>query len=154
MRQALAEADAARAEGEVPVGAIVVVNGEIKGRGHNEVIRLSDPTAHAEIQAIRDAARQLGNYRLNGSVLYSTIEPCAMCAGAIVHARIERLVFGASDPKGGAVTSHFEICSSDFLNHRVCVQGGILEGDCRAMIQSFFLVRRRDESVAERCESG
>ena len=154
MRQALAEAEAARLEGEVPVGAVVVIGGQIKGRGHNAVITRSDPTAHAEIIALREAAKSACNYRLTGAVLYSTIEPCAMCAGAIVHARIERLVYGTADPKAGAVETHFGICSADFLNHRVKVEGGILEGDCRAMIQSFFLDRRKPESGVERCESG
>jgi tRNA(adenine34) deaminase len=143
MRQALAEAESARLGGEVPVGAVVVVGGEIKGRGHNAVITLNDPTAHAEVVALREAARATGNYRLTGAVLYSTIEPCAMCAGAIVQARIERLVYGTVDPKAGAVETHFRICTSDFLNHIVEVESGILESDCRAMIQSFFLERRK-----------
>jgi tRNA(adenine34) deaminase len=142
MRQALIEAETAFKSGEVPVGAVVVIDGEIRGRGHNAVIRRSDPTAHAEIVALRDAASKVGNYRLTGAVLYSTIEPCAMCAGAIVHARLARLVYGTSDPKAGAVHAHFGICTTDFLNHRVLIEGGILESDCRAMIQSFFLERR------------
>ena len=154
MLQAIAEAEAARADGEVPVGAIVVLNGELKGRGRNAVILSSDPTAHAEIMALRDAARATNNYRLTGATLYSTIEPCAMCAGAIVHARIGRLVYGAPDPKAGAVDTHFGICSTDFLNHQVIVEGGILEQECRAMIQSFFRERRKAMSSAERCESG
>src|SRR5215208_5709952 len=138
MRQAIQEAEAAREEGEVPVGAIVVFGGEIKGRGRNAVIGLSDPTAHAEIVALRNASCAMGNYRLTGGTLYSTVEPCAMCAGAIVHARIERLVYGAPDPKAGAVDTHFGICTTDFLNHQVRVESGILEQECRAMIQSFF----------------
>jgi tRNA(adenine34) deaminase len=154
MRQALAEAEAARLEGEVPVGAVVVVDGKIRGRGHNAVITASDPTAHAEVMALREAAKAAGNYRLTGAVLYSTIEPCAMCAGAIVHSRIERLVYGTADPKAGAVETHFGICTTDFLNHKVEVEGGILESDCRAMIQSFFLDRRKADSSVERCESG
>ena len=154
MREAMIEAEAARLEGEVPVGAVVVIGGEIKGRGHNVVISTSDPTAHAEIVALRNAARTLGNYRLTGAVVYSTIEPCAMCAGAMVHARVERLIFGTSDPKAGAVETHFGICSTDFLNHKVKVESGILEGDCRAMIQSFFRDRRKTDSGVERCESG
>src|SRR5262244_3696833 len=117
MRVALAEAARAAAEEEVPVGAIVVVNGEIKGRGHNRVIQLHDPTAHAEILALREAAQAIGNYRLLDATLYSTIEPCAMCAGAIIHARIGKLVYGATDEKAGAVTTHFQICTTDFLNH-------------------------------------
>ena len=154
MRQALVEAEAARVEGEVPVGAVVVVDGEIRGRGHNTVITGNDPTAHAEVVALREAAKETGNYRLTGAVLYSTIEPCAMCAGAIVHSRIERLVYGTADPKAGAVETHFGICTSDFLNHKVAIEGGILESDCRAMIQSFFLDRRKANSSVERCESG
>ena len=142
MRLALAEAEAARMAGEVPVGAIVVVNGAVVGHGRNAVIGSSDPTAHAEIVALREAARALNNYRITGATLYSTIEPCAMCAGAIVHARIERLVFGARDPKAGAVETFFQICSTEFLNHRVSVEGGILEGESRAMIQSFFREKR------------
>ncbi len=154
MRQALAEAEAARLEGEVPVGAVVVVDGKIRGRGHNAVITASDPTAHAEVMALREAAKAAGNYRLTGAVLYSTIEPCAMCAGAIVHSRIERLVYGTADPKAGAVETHFGICTTDFLNHKVEVESGILESDCRAMIQSFFSDRRKADSSVERCESG
>ena len=143
MRQALAEAEEARLDGEVPVGAVVVIDGEIKGRGHNVVITGNDPTAHAEVVALREAAKVTRNYRLTGAVLYSTIEPCAMCAGAIVHSRIARLVYGTEDPKAGAVETHFGICTSDFLNHKVEVEGGILESECRAMIQSFFLDRRK-----------
>jgi tRNA(adenine34) deaminase len=154
MLRAIAEAEAAREDGEVPVGAIVVLEGEVKGRGRNAVIGLSDPTAHAEIMAMRDAARTAGNYRLTGATLYSTIEPCAMCAGAIVQARIERLVYGAADPKAGAVDTHFGVCSTEFLNHRVIVEGGILERECRAMIQSFFRERRKAIGGTERCESG
>jgi tRNA(adenine34) deaminase len=142
MRLALGEAEAARQSGEVPVGAIVVFDGKVIGQGRNMVIGSSDPTAHAEIVALREAASALNNYRLTGATLYSTIEPCAMCAGAIVHARIERLVYGAVDPKAGAVETFFQICSTDFLNHRLIVEGGILEAECRAMIQSFFREKR------------
>ena len=154
MREALAEAEAARLEGEVPVGAVVVVGGKISGRGRNAVIARCDPTAHAEVMALRAAAGAAGNYRLTGAILYSTIEPCAMCAGAIVHSRIERLVYGTADPKAGAVDTHFGVCTTDFLNHRVEVESGILETDCRTMIQSFFLDRRKADSSVERCESG
>jgi tRNA(adenine34) deaminase len=142
MREALAEAEAAMIEGEVPVGAVVVVGGEIKGRGRNAVIRTNDPTAHAEVVALREASRAMSNYRLTGATLYVTIEPCAMCAGAIVHARIERLVYGARDPKAGAVATHFGICTAEFLNHRVKVEGGLLEDDCRRVLQSFFRAKR------------
>jgi tRNA(adenine34) deaminase len=153
MRVALGEAEVARNDGEVPVGAIVVLDGKIVGRGRNRVIGSSDPTAHAEVVALRDAASGIGNYRLTGVTVYSTIEPCAMCAGAIVHARVGRLVYGALDPKAGAVVTHLGICSTDFLNHKVIVEGGILEDECRRMLQSFFR-DRRDTQRAERCESG
>lgn len=154
MREAIEEARRAELSGEVPVGAIVVFEGRIVGRGHNRVIETSDPTSHAEIVALRQAALSAGNYRLTGATLFSTIEPCAMCAGAIVHARIGRLVYGADDPRAGAVETHFQICTTDFLNHRVAVEKGFLEEDCRQMLQSFFRQRRRDQSNAERCESG
>jgi tRNA(adenine34) deaminase len=154
MREALAEADSARDAGEVPVGAIVVLGGEIIARGHNAVIRTNDPSAHAEIVALRQAAQAIGNYRLTGATLYSTIEPCAMCAGALVHARIARLVYGARDPKAGAVETYFGICTTDFLNHRVIVEGGILEDECSRVLQSFFRDRRDANQHAERCESG
>jgi tRNA(Arg) A34 adenosine deaminase TadA len=142
MREALAEAEAAREDGEVPVGAIVVLGGAIIGRGRNAVISTNDPTAHAEIVALREAARTAGNYRLIDATMYSTIEPCAMCAGALVHARVARLVYGAKDPKAGAVETHFGICTTDFLNHQVSVEGGILEDECRRVLQSFFRERR------------
>ncbi len=154
MIEAIAEAEAARQEGEVPVGAVVVIDGRIEGRGHNRVISENDPTAHAEVVALRAAAQAVENYRLTGATLYSTIEPCAMCAGAMVHARIERLVYGARDEKAGAVETHFGICTAAFLNHQVRVEGGILEQACRSVIQSFFREKRKAESIAERCESG
>jgi tRNA(adenine34) deaminase len=154
MREALAEAEAARDDGEVPVVAVVTRDGIVIARGRNAVIGKSDPTAHAEIVAIRDAARAAGNYRLTGATLYSTIEPCAMCAGALVHARVDRLVYGAKDPKAGAVETHFGICTTDFLNHQVSVEGGILEDECRRVLQSFFRDRRNTRQHAERCESG
>jgi tRNA(adenine34) deaminase len=142
MTEALAQAQLAGEQGEVPVGAILVIQGEIKGRGHNAVITNHDPSAHAEIMAIREAAKRAGNYRLSGSTLYSTIEPCAMCAGTLVHARVARLVYGAADPRAGAVDTHFGICTTDFLNHQVSVKGGVLESQCREMIQSFFRDKR------------
>lgn len=154
MREALAQAEASRQDGEVPVGAVVVLDGTIVGSGRNRVIRLSDPTAHAEIVALREASRTIGNYRLIGATVYSTIEPCAMCAGALVHARVARLVYGAKDPKAGAVETQFGICTAGFLNHQVSVEGGVLEGECRRVLQSFFLDRRRAQQHAERCESG
>jgi len=145
MREAIAEAAAAETAGEVPVGAVLLIEGEIQGRGHNNVIASSDPTAHAEMVAIRDAARRVDNYRLAGSTLFTTIEPCAMCAGAIVHARIGRLVFGARDPRAGAVVTHFQVCTNEFLNHRVIVEEGVLESECKSMIQSFFRNKRQTE---------
>jgi tRNA(adenine34) deaminase len=154
MLEALKEAVGARKDGEVPVGAIIVIGGDIIARRRNAMISSNDPTAHAEIVALRKAASEIGNYRLIGATMYSTIEPCAMCAGAIVHARIERLVYGAKDPKAGAVDTHFGICNSDFLNHQVIVEGGILESECRRVLQSFFRDRRNSQSHAERCESG
>lgn len=154
MREALAEAEASREQGEVPVGAVVILDGGLIARGHNAVIRLNDPTAHAEIVALREAARTVGNYRLTGATVYSTIEPCVMCAGALVHARIGRLVYGAKDPKAGAVESHFGVCTTDFLNHQVSIKGGILEAECRRVLQSFFRDRRKAQQHAERCESG
>jgi tRNA(Arg) A34 adenosine deaminase TadA len=145
MREALVEAHAAGEQGEVPVGAIVVLDGSVIGRGRNAVIKTSDPTAHAEIVSLREAAQSIGNYRLPGATMYSTIESCAMCAGALVHARIARLVYGAPDPKTGAVETHLGICSTDFLNHRVSVESGILEDECRRVLQSFFRKRRNTE---------
>ena len=146
MQEALQEARSAAGEDEVPVGAIVVRDGIVLGRGRNAVIKTSDPTAHAEIVALRRAATSVSNYRLTGATLYSTIEPCAMCAGAIVHARIARLIYGASDPRAGAVETHFGICTTDFLNHRVAVESGLLEDECRRMLQSFFRQKRVEET--------
>ncbi|MFN7920310.1 MAG: tRNA adenosine(34) deaminase TadA [Bryobacteraceae bacterium] len=142
VREALAEARLAEAAGEVPVGAVVVAGGEIIGRGQNKPISSSDPTAHAEIVALRDAARRIGNYRLEGATLYATLEPCVMCAGAIVHARIARLVFGSRDLRFGGVRSKFQIADSDLLNHRVEVVEGVLAADCVALLQRFFEQRR------------
>jgi tRNA(adenine34) deaminase len=142
MRHALALAARAEAEGEVPIGAVLVLNGEVIGEGWNRPIGSHDPTAHAEVVALRDAARRLGNYRLSGSTLYVTLEPCLMCAGAIVHARVARLVFGASDPKRGAVSGSCAALQLPGLNHRVAVQGGVLEAECSAGLQAFFRARR------------
>jgi tRNA(adenine34) deaminase len=154
MREALIEASAAEALGEVPIGAIVVQDGAIIGRGRNSVIGSNDPSAHAEVVALRAAAAVKKNYRLPGAVLYSTVEPCMMCAGAIIHARVSRLVYGAPDPKAGAVESHLQLLKADFLNHRVEAEGGVLEHLCREMLQSFFREKRKAGSDAERCESG
>jgi tRNA(adenine34) deaminase len=142
MSLALSEARAALDAGEVPVGAIVVIDGEVAGRGRNQPIAQSDPTAHAEVVALREAAAAIGNYRLPGATLFATIEPCAMCAGALIHARVERLVYGAADPRAGAVSSIFQLCSSDALNHQVEITAGVLEEECRGLIQSFFRTRR------------
>jgi tRNA(adenine34) deaminase len=143
MQLALAEARAAEAAGEVPVGAIVVSPaGEIIARGNNRVLRDSDPAAHAEIVAMREAGRVLGNYRLTGCTVYATLEPCAMCAGAILHARIARLVFAARDPKAGACGSALSVMNHPSLNHRVEVVEGVLGEDCSTMLTTFFRSRR------------
>ena len=142
MRAALEQARLALDAGEVPVGAVVVLDGTIVGRGFNRPISAVDPTAHAEIVALRDAAARLGNYRRVGSTLYVTIEPCLMCVGAMVHARVGTLVFGALEPKAGAVVSSCRAHELPSLNHRIEVAGGVLEEDCRAIIQEFFLTRR------------
>ena len=142
MARALELAANARAAGEVPVGALVVLAGNCIGEGWNRPISESDPTAHAEIVAIRAAARELGNYRLNGADLYVTLEPCAMCAGAIIHARIRRVIFGAADPKTGAAGSVFSILGTDRLNHVVECTAGVKEQDCARQLQEFFRERR------------
>ena len=144
MAEALALARAAQARGEVPVGAIVVSDGAIVGRGGNAPIAGNDPTAHAEIAALREAASALGNYRLPGCELYVTIEPCAMCAGAILHARIRRLVFGAPDPKTGACGSVVDLFAEPRLNHHTTVTGGVAAEACAALLSDFFASRRRD----------
>jgi tRNA(adenine34) deaminase len=143
MQHALALADRAAAEGEVPVGAIVVRDETVIGEGWNRPIAAHDPSAHAEIQALRAAAGHVGNYRLPGSLLYVTLEPCPMCAGAIVHARVRRVVYGARDPKGGACGSVFDLLPSDSrFNHRTDCTGGILADTCSARLTSFFRARR------------
>ncbi len=142
MRLALDLARQAGAVDEVPVGAIVVRNGEVIGRGFNQPIGSHDPSAHAEIMALRDAARQAGNYRLVDCTLYVTLEPCAMCAGAIIHARIARVVFGARDPKTGACGSVVDLFGEERLNHHADVEGGVLAVECGAMLSSFFAARR------------
>ena len=142
MAAALEEAQRARASGEVPIGAVVAMNGEIVGRGFNQPISSHDPTAHAEIVAIREAARHLGNYRLTGATLCVTIEPCLMCVGAIVHARIATLVFGAAEPRSGAVVSIVRGGELAGLNHRFEVVAGVSEEACRDMMQEFFKARR------------
>ncbi|MCU1319713.1 MAG: CMP/dCMP deaminase zinc-binding protein [Edaphobacter sp.] len=143
MRLAIAEANAAQAAGEVPVGAIVVgPDGGIHGRGQNRVLRDSDPTAHAEIVALRAAGLALSNYRLTGCTLYVTLEPCAMCAGAILHARIARLVYAADDPKAGACGSVLAVMNHPQLNHKAEVVSGLLAEECGLMLSNFFLARR------------
>lgn len=142
MARALEEARRAEAEGEVPVGAVVVYDGEEISSGYNRPIALNDPSAHAEMLAIREAARRTGNYRLSGATLFVTMEPCVMCAGLIVNARIARLVFGARDLRFGGVRSKFRLADSPLLNHRVEVVEGVLGGQSTAMIQKFFSVRR------------
>ena len=142
MRQALRQAKRALARGEVPVGAVIVLGGQIIGRGGNRVVGASDPTAHAEIVALRRAAQKIGNYRLVGADLYVTVEPCAMCAGAIIQARVERLFYGAPDPRAGAVDSLYKLLGDGRLNHRVEVTAGILDEESRVLLESFFRERR------------
>jgi tRNA(adenine34) deaminase len=142
MRQALDLAQQAASIEEVPVGAIVVANGEVIGRGFNCPIDSNDPTAHAEIVAMRDAAKNLGNYRLSGCELYVTIEPCTMCLGAMVHARIKRVIFGALEPRAGAFASNPMLMDADHFNHKVEWSGGVLEQDCSELIKEFFKGRR------------
>ena len=144
MRAALEQAREADRRGEVPVGAVVVIDDEIGGTGFNQPIGANDPTAHAEIVAIRNAASLRGNYRLTGATLYVTIEPCQMCVGAMVHARIGRLVYGAREPKAGAVESVMRAHEHPALNHRMTATGGVLEEECRAVMQQFFQQRRSD----------
>ena len=142
MRRALALADRAADEGEVPVGAVVVRDGQLLGEGWNQVITARDPTAHAEIVALRDAARAVGNYRLPEATLYVTLEPCTMCAGALVHARINHLVFGASEPRAGVVCSTCRLLDEPWYNHKVMWQGGVLAEDSSRRLKTFFQARR------------
>ena len=145
IRVALELAEEGLVRGEVPVGAVVVLDGEVIGRGYNQPIGSHDPTAHAEIIALREAGRRVGNYRLSGATLYVTIEPCQMCVGAMVHARIARLVFGAREPKAGAIESAMRAHEHPSLNHRMEAVGGVLEAECREVIQEFFRSRRQAE---------
>ena len=143
MRRALELARLAESEdGEVPVGAVLVLDGEVVGEGRNRMIGANDASAHAEIEALRDAGRRVGNYRLPGSTLYVTLEPCVMCAGALVHARVARVVYAASDPKTGAAGSVFDTLVSDRHNHRVVVESGLLEEEAGSMLRAFFRSRR------------
>ena len=142
MRRALELAQNARAAGEVPIGAVLTMDGAVVGEGYNRPISNRDPTAHAEVQALRDAAERRGNYRLPGAVLYVTLEPCAMCAGAIMHARVARVVFGAPDPKTGACGSVVNLFAEARLNHHTQVQGGVLAEEGGALLRAFFASRR------------
>jgi tRNA(adenine34) deaminase len=144
MRQALAAAREAENRGEVPVGTCVVHDDQLIAISGNRTRTDCDPTAHAEIVALREAARKLSNYRLTGVAVYSTIEPCAMCAGALIQARIKSLIYGARDERAGAVHSRFRICDTDFLNHRIEVRESVLEDECRALMQDFFRRRRTE----------
>ncbi len=143
MREALALAAQGAALGEVPVGAVLVQDGQIIGRGYNCPISQHDPSAHAEMVAVRDAAQALQNYRLPGVTLYVTLEPCSMCAGLIVHSRIQRVVYGATEPKAGVVVSRGQFFEQAFLNHRVLVEGGVLAEECGAVLSEFFRQRRQ-----------
>jgi tRNA(adenine34) deaminase len=146
MREAIAAARCAQSVGEVPVGVCIISAERILAVAGNRTRTDGDPTAHAEIVALREAARLVGNYRLCGVTVYSTIEPCAMCAGALIQARVARLVYGAPDERAGAVESRFRICDTDFLNHRVEVKAGVLESECRELMQEFFRCRRKVEN--------
>src|SRR6185437_6380197 len=144
MREALAEAHAARAAGEVPIGAVVVYEGQVIGRGQNRVLRDLEPTPHAEIVAMRAAAKALNNYRLTGCELYVTLEPCAMCAGAMIHARLARLIYAATDLKAGAAGSVLEVLNHPRLNHQMAVTPGVLAEESAALLRDFFRQRRAD----------
>lgn len=148
MRLALAEAERAGAAGEVPVGAVLVKDGEIVATGRNGPIGGNDPCAHAEIVALRAAAQKLGNYRLPGCELYVTLEPCAMCAGAMMHARLARVVYGAADPKTGVAGSVLDLFAQTQLNHQTKVEGGVLGEECGEMLRAFFVRRRREAQAA------
>src|ERR1700730_1196490 len=149
MRQALEAARDARHRDEVPVGTCIVRGAPLLAVAGNRTRTDCDPSAHAEIIALREAARLAANYRLNDVVVYSTIEPCAMCAGALVQARVRRLVYGAKDERAGAVESRFRVCDTDFLNHRIEIKSGVLEVECRAMMQRFFRGRRQEREDTE-----
>lgn len=143
MRLAIAEAQAAVVHGDVPIGAVVVRDGEVIAHRHNERERTGDPTAHAEVLALRDAAEVVGHWRLLDCTLYVTLEPCVMCAGAAVNSRIARVVYGATDPKAGAVESLYQVCADERLNHRPPVTSGVLADECGALLKEFFAARRR-----------
>jgi tRNA(adenine34) deaminase len=147
MRAALEDARAAGERGEVPVGAVIVIDGNIVSRAGNRTITDCDPTAHAEIVALRDAAQKIGNYRLANATMYVTIEPCAMCAGALIQARVSRLVYGADDPKGGAVRTCLSVVDSPYLNHRVEATAGVLAEESADILKAFFAARRQPSSL-------
>ena len=147
MKIAISEANLANNEGEIPVGAVIIQNNKLIVKAHNQPIINHDPTAHAEVEALRKAGRKLKNYRLSGSTLYVTLEPCAMCLGAMMHARIERIVFGASDPKTGVCGSKADLISETFFNHRIKVQGGVLEKETKNLLQSFFKSKRKANNL-------
>jgi tRNA(adenine34) deaminase len=153
MRIALEEASKAGEEGEVPIGAVLVSRGEVIGKGRNRPIALCDPSAHAEILALREGAKGVKNYRLPESTLYVTLEPCVMCAGAVLQARIGRLVFGAEDPKGGAVSSLYALLEDGRPNHRVEVTSGVLREECRELLRRFFRERRKNNFATESTEN-
>ena len=143
MQYAIIEANIAKDKGEVPVGSIIVQNNQIIAKAHNCPISKNDPTAHAEIEVLRKAGEKLHNYRLPKTTLYVTLEPCSMCLGAMVHARIERVVYGASDPKSGVCGSTINLSSESIFNHQISVSGGVLEHECKNILQSFFKLRRK-----------
>ena len=147
MRAALDEARAAEAAGEVPIGAVILFEGEIVAHGQNRVLRDNDPTAHAEVVALRAAAHAIGDYRLTGCTLVSTLEPCAMCAGAMIHARIDRLLFAADDPKAGAAGSVLQVLNHQALNHQMTIDRGLLAGESAALLREFFQRRRSSPAV-------
>jgi len=142
MREALVQAKKALKKGEVPIGAVVVLGDEIIGRGYNQPITTRDPTAHAEIIALKEASKRLDNYRLNEAIIYTTLEPCLMCSGALVHARIKKIIFAAQDTKSGVVVNNGGLIQSEFLNHKVSFEGGILEKEASKLLKDFFLEKR------------
>lgn len=154
MAEALREAAQAEAAGEVPVGAVAVLNDAIIGRGYNMSITFNDPTAHAEMQALRAAARRISNYRLVGVTMYVTVEPCLMCMGALLHARVSRVVFGCHDAKFGAAGSLYDLSSDPRLNHRIAITAGVAEAESRSLLQHFFRRRRGSTMEAEKEENG
>ena len=142
MKEALVQAKKALKKGEVPIGAVVVLGDEIIGKGHNQPITKKDPTAHAEIIALKEASNRLDNYRLNEAIIYTTLEPCLMCAGALVHARIKKIIFAAQDTKSGVVVNNGGLIQSEFLNHKVSFEGGVLEKEASKLLKDFFLEKR------------